>query len=74
MLDVIRAAGRSVGLKPSGGVRTLKDAALYLDLADRVMGPGWATPRTFRIGASGLYDQLVAAIEGRAGATATGVY
>ena len=65
---------RPVGLKPSGGIRTLSDAALYLDLADRVMGPGWATPRTFRIGASSVYDALIAAIEGRAGTAADGAY
>lgn len=66
MLDVIREAGRPVGLKASGGIRTLDDAAAYLALADRVMGPAWATPRTFRFGASGLYDALVAEIEGGA--------
>jgi len=64
MLAVIRAAGRPVGLKPSGGIRTLDDAAAYLALADRVMGPDWATPVTFRFGASGLFDALVAEIEG----------
>jgi deoxyribose-phosphate aldolase len=61
-------------LKPSGGIRTVADAGLYLGLADRVMGPGWATPRTFRIGASSVYDALVAAVEGRAGAAASGAY
>ncbi|WP_262298698.1 deoxyribose-phosphate aldolase [Microvirga sesbaniae] len=74
MLNAIRASGRSVGLKPSGGIRTVADAKIYLDLADRVMGPGWATPRTFRIGASSVYDALIAAIEGRAGTAATGTY
>jgi deoxyribose-phosphate aldolase len=73
MLQAIRAAGRG-GLKVSGGIRTLADAALYLDLADRIMGKGWATRKTFRIGASGVYDALVAAIEGRTGAVATGAY
>jgi deoxyribose-phosphate aldolase len=70
MLGVIRASGRPVGLKVSGGLRTLADAAAYLNLADRFMGPGWATSRTFRIGASGLYDALIAAIEGRPSAPA----
>jgi deoxyribose-phosphate aldolase len=74
MLDVIRSADRPVGLKPSGGIRTLADAKVYLDLADRIMGPGWATPRTFRIGASSVYDALVATIEGRSGTTAAGTY
>jgi len=74
MLKAIEASGRAVGLKPSGGIRTLADAKLYLDLADRIMGPGWATPRTFRIGASSVYDALIAAIEGRASTTAAGTY
>src|SRR3954471_21471074 len=70
MLGVIRASGRPVRLKVSCGLRTLADAAAYLDLADRFMGPGWARSRTFRIGASGLYDALIAAIEGRPSAPA----
>jgi deoxyribose-phosphate aldolase len=64
MLGVIRDSDQPVGLKPSGGIRTLDDARAYLDLADRVMGPRWATPTTFRFGASGLLDVLIAAIEG----------
>lgn len=74
MLKAIKASGRKVGLKPSGGIRTVEDAKVYLDLADRIMGQGWATPQTFRIGASSVYDTLIAAIEGRAGNAATGAY
>lgn len=74
MLDAIKASGRNVGLKPSGGIRTVADAKVYLDLADSIMGPGWATPQTFRIGASSVYDTLIAAIEGRDGTAATGAY
>ena len=74
MLNAIKASGRPVGLKPSGGIRTLADAKIYLDLADRIMGPGWATPGTFRIGASSVYDALIATVEGRAGAAAAGTY
>ncbi|MGU3536779.1 deoxyribose-phosphate aldolase [Methylobacterium sp. A54F] len=60
MLGAIRAHGRG-GLKVSGGLRTVADAATYLDLADRAMGAGWATPATFRLGASSLYGVLQAA-------------
>ncbi|MBM1171423.1 deoxyribose-phosphate aldolase [Microvirga arabica] len=74
MLRAIKASSRPVGIKPSGGIRTLDDAKIYLDLADRIMGPGWATPRTFRIGASSVYDALIAATEGREGIAATGAY
>jgi deoxyribose-phosphate aldolase len=61
MLEEIRACGRTVGIKPSGGIRTVADAGTYLALADEVMGIGWASPETFRFGASGLLDQLLAA-------------
>jgi deoxyribose-phosphate aldolase len=74
MLEAIRRSGRPVGLKASGGIRTLSDAAFYLDLADRIMGDGWARPATFRIGASSVYDALVAAVEGRDAAAASGAY
>jgi deoxyribose-phosphate aldolase len=64
MLEAIRATERTVGIKPSGGIRTLADARAYLALADEAMGPVWASPGTFRFGASGLYDALIAVIEG----------
>ncbi|MEZ0253236.1 MAG: deoxyribose-phosphate aldolase [Methylobacteriaceae bacterium] len=65
MLDAIRArgGGRAVGLKVSGGLRRVEDAAAYLALADRMMGPDWASPDTFRIGASALHAELVRAEE-----------
>lgn len=74
MLEVIAASGRPVGLKPSGGIRTLADAAGYLELADAIMGPDWARPATFRFGASGLHQVLVDAIAGEASGEASGSY
>ncbi len=64
MLEAIKAGGLPVGLKPSGGIRTLADAKIYLDLADGIMGPAWANPRTFRFGASGLHQALADVIAG----------
>ncbi|TKC85936.1 deoxyribose-phosphate aldolase [Trinickia terrae] len=60
MLDTIRQAGRPVGFKAAGGIRTVDDAAAYLALAQRICGEGWATPATFRFGASGLLGNLLA--------------
>ena len=57
------ASGRTVGIKPSGGIRTYHDAVTYLAAADRVMGAGWARPSTFRFGASGLLDALLNVVE-----------
>ena len=61
MLAEIRARGRPAGLKVSGGLRSVADAGTYLALADRIMGPGWATPKTFRLGASSLFGALMQA-------------
>ena len=61
MLAEIRASGRPAGLKVSGGLRGVADAATYLALADRIMGSDWVTPKTFRLGASSLYGTLVQA-------------
>ena len=60
MLETIRDSGRPAGFKVSGGVRTLADARQYMQIAEDIMGPGWVTPATFRIGASGLLDVLLA--------------
>ncbi len=49
---------RQVGFKASGGIRTLQDALIFLDLAERILGTDWPTPATFRFGASSLLDNL----------------
>src|SRR5262245_31975048 len=60
VLEAIEVSGMPVGFKASGGVKTLADARVYIELADRVMGPGWVSPETFRFGASGLLTALLA--------------
>lgn len=60
MLGVIAATVRTVGIKPSGGIRTAVDAESYLALAESVMGAAFVRPATFRFGASGLLDALLA--------------
>lgn len=59
IVDVRHRDGRSIGLKVSGGVRTVADARLYLDLADDYLAPEEATPENFRFGASGLLNDIV---------------
>lgn len=49
---------RPIGFKASGGVRTVEEAAKYLELAAQIMGADWISPRTFRFGASQLVDAL----------------
>lgn len=61
MLGVIRDKGvqQQVGFKPAGGVRSAEDAAHYLQLADDILGAGWADARHFRFGASSLLASLL---------------
>jgi deoxyribose-phosphate aldolase len=51
-----------LGFKASGGIRSIQQAAQYIELADRIMGKNWVTPATFRIGASKLVDELLAGL------------
>lgn len=66
LLSAIADSGRSIGFKAAGGIRTTSEAWAYLDIADRIMGEGWASPQTFRFGASGLLDALLATLQGAA--------
>lgn len=53
--------GRMVGFKPAGGVRTPQDAVGYYCLAKEILGEKWLTNEYFRIGASGLANNLLTA-------------
>ncbi|MBY7970156.1 deoxyribose-phosphate aldolase [Vibrio sp. LQ2] len=65
MLEVIRDMGvaKSVGFKPAGGVRTAEDAALYLTMADEILGDNWVDSRHYRFGASSLLTNLLNTLE-----------
>jgi deoxyribose-phosphate aldolase len=56
----VRDADRTVGLKLSGGIRGVGQAANHLAQVRAILGPDWAAPSRFRIGASALLDALVA--------------
>ena len=62
MLEAIKECGKPVGFKAAGGIRTVTEAAQYLALADEIMGAGWATPATFRFGASSLLGDVLCAL------------
>jgi deoxyribose-phosphate aldolase len=57
--DFEQVAGRQVGVKVAGGIRTAKDAIRYLVLVNETAGPRWLTPALFRIGASSLLNDLL---------------
>ena len=58
------ATGRMVGFKPAGGVRTAEDAVGYYCIVREVLGEKWLTNEFFRLGASGLANNLLTAIFG----------
>jgi deoxyribose-phosphate aldolase len=62
MLKALKQSRRRAGFKAAGGIRTVAQAADYLALADEIRGPRWARPSTFRFGASGLLDDILAVI------------
>lgn len=57
--DFTEATGRAVGVKVAGGIRTTKDAIKYLVVVNEVAGEEWLDPSRFRIGASGLLNDLL---------------
>ena len=63
IIAAARADGRTIGLKVSGGVGTLRQAEVYLALYEQAFGPGSASARTFRIGTSALIRPVLAVLQ-----------
>lgn len=59
MLTVIQESKLPVGLKVSGGIRTVEQAEMYRHCVIEMMGNTWLTPEHFRIGASTLLQQVL---------------
>lgn len=74
MIDVIHKSGKRVGFKPAGGIKTAEDCGEYLAIADRIMGPEWASPQTFRFGASSVLADLLARLDDATPVSDTGGY
>jgi deoxyribose-phosphate aldolase len=69
LLETIAATpGSTAGLKVAGGVRRVADGAPYLALVHEVLGPAALGPRRFRVGASGLLDDIEAVLGAAASA------
>lgn len=61
--DFHMATDRKVGLKPAGGIQTMSVALEWIILVKHVLGEEWLCPELFRIGASGLLDNVLQEIE-----------
>ena len=65
MLQEIKSSGLgNAGFKASGGIRTVADAAVYLQLAADALGAAALTPQRLRFGASGLLNDIEAVLAG----------
>lgn len=67
MVRAIRAyrewTGVPVGFKPAGGIRTAKEALLWLILMKEELGDAWLRPALFRFGASSLLGDIERQLE-----------
>jgi deoxyribose-phosphate aldolase len=73
MLEAIAAnpnAVNRVGFKPSGGIRTVADAAVYMALTTELLGPQALNPHRFRLGASSVLTDIEAILGGQPQPTA----
>ena len=57
--DYADQVGTTVGIKAAGGIRTAKQAWQYLVVVGETLGEAWLTPDRFRIGASGLLNDVL---------------
>lgn len=55
--------GHRVGFKPAGGIRTAKDALVWLSLMKEEAGDPWTHPELFRFGASSLLADIERQLE-----------
>ena len=61
--DYGELTGERVGFKPAGGLRTAKDALVWLTLMKEELGHPWLQPDLFRIGASSMLADIERQIE-----------
>jgi deoxyribose-phosphate aldolase len=60
------ASAERVGLKPSGGIRSVADTSVYIALVEEMLGAAALTPQRFRIGASSVLTDIEAVLSGHA--------
>lgn len=57
--------GIVIGLKPAGGINTVKDAVTYYTIVQEVLGEKWLTNKLFRLGTSRLTNMLMSEVLGK---------
>lgn len=75
MLGEIAASGLvHAGFKASGGIRSVQDAKVYLELVASKLGDAALCAKRFRFGASGLLNDIEAVLGGKASAPTSSAY
>jgi deoxyribose-phosphate aldolase len=63
MLETVRdwyqLTGKKIGVKPAGGIRSSREAIMYLVIVAETAGEEWFTPSLFRFGASSLLNDVL---------------
>ncbi len=57
--------GIVIGLKPAGGINTVKDAVTYYTIVQEVLGEKWLTNKLLRLGTSRLTNMLMSEVLGK---------
>lgn len=57
--------GIRIGLKPAGGINSVRDAVVYYTIVKEVLGKEWLTNEWFRLGTSRLANLLLTEILGK---------
>jgi deoxyribose-phosphate aldolase len=60
ILEYLEKTGKSVGIKPAGGIRTREQAGVFIALLIEILGKQYFNRENFRIGASSLATDLLA--------------
>lgn len=58
--DLAQKTGQDYGVKVAGGIKTLEQAAIFIELANKIIGKDKVRPENFRIGSSSLLKDLLA--------------
>lgn len=61
--EYFERTGFYVGFKPAGGIKTAKEALLWLSLMKEELGRAWLEPELFRFGASSLLGDIERQLE-----------
>jgi len=57
--DFYQKTGKKVGIKPAGGIVTVKQALVYYGIVKHILGQEWLNNKYFRIGASRLANNIL---------------